>query len=219
MCDDIAKSLSLSPSEIDLAWLIGMLHDIGRFEQINRYGTLEDAKSVKHAELSVQILFSQGILFKFCDMDAKDRQYQILKEAILHHSDYKLPINMDEQLIVFCNIIRDADKIDILKVVYESETEIIYGVSESELKNQEISENVMRCFDERHAVLRSLRENPVDNLVGYASFVYELVYDKSKRIVDEQGFIWKILDFHSNVDKVNEKVKYLKAELWKYLKY
>ena len=30
-CERIAKSLNLSEQDIDLAWEIGMLHDIGRF--------------------------------------------------------------------------------------------------------------------------------------------------------------------------------------------
>lgn len=218
LCDEIADSLLLTHSNKDLAWLIGILHDIGRFEQIRTFGTLEDAKSVKHAHLSVQILFDQRFLSKFCNIDSRDVEYEIIRQAILYHSDYKLPDDLDEQFFMFCNIIRDADKIDILKVVYETEPEIIYGVSMEELMNQVISENVMKCFDEKHAVLRSMRESSVDNLVGYASFVYELIYNESKRLVDKQGYIWKILDFVSNICKENEKIRYMKTELGRYLK-
>ena len=38
----IAKSLNLSEEEQDLAELIGLLHDIGRFEQWKWYGTYSD---------------------------------------------------------------------------------------------------------------------------------------------------------------------------------
>ena len=31
LCEQIAGSLGLSQDEVDLAWLIGVLHDIGRF--------------------------------------------------------------------------------------------------------------------------------------------------------------------------------------------
>ena len=34
--NDIAENLNLSKEDIDLAWLIGLLHDIGRFEQVSR---------------------------------------------------------------------------------------------------------------------------------------------------------------------------------------
>lgn len=42
LCERIAESLSLSKEECTLAWLCGMLHDVGRFEQIRRYGTFSD---------------------------------------------------------------------------------------------------------------------------------------------------------------------------------
>nr|MCR4902705.1 HD domain-containing protein [Butyrivibrio sp.] len=57
LCDKIAQSLYLSKEDTDLAWLLGMLHDIGRFEQLRRYNTFIDAVSVNHAALSADILF------------------------------------------------------------------------------------------------------------------------------------------------------------------
>ena len=72
-------------------------------------------------------------------------------------------------------------------------------------------------FFDKHAILRSLREKPVDNIVGYASFAYELVYNESKKIVDEQGFIWKILDFSSNISEVHNTMEELKRKLHQYL--
>ncbi|MED9920299.1 MAG: HD domain-containing protein, partial [Megasphaera sp.] len=38
-CDRLARALHLSPDDVDLAWLIGVLHDIGRFEQLREYHT------------------------------------------------------------------------------------------------------------------------------------------------------------------------------------
>ena len=35
LCEIIAKSLGLSQKDCDLAWLTGVLHDVGRFEQCN----------------------------------------------------------------------------------------------------------------------------------------------------------------------------------------
>lgn len=60
LADRIARSLSLPEADVDLAWLSGMLHDVGRFEQIRRFGTFSDAASVSHAKLSGDILFTEG---------------------------------------------------------------------------------------------------------------------------------------------------------------
>ena len=39
LCARIAQSLALPPEDVDLAWLSGILHDVGRFEQLRRYNT------------------------------------------------------------------------------------------------------------------------------------------------------------------------------------
>ena len=66
LCEQIAESLRLSTEDTDLAWLLGMLHDIGRFEQLRRFGTFADAKSVNHAALSADILFQEGMIYRYC---------------------------------------------------------------------------------------------------------------------------------------------------------
>ena len=65
LCKQIAESINLSKEECDLAWLMGMLHDIGRFEQVRRYNTFVDAESVDHALLGCEILFEEGYIKAF----------------------------------------------------------------------------------------------------------------------------------------------------------
>ena len=60
LCERIARSLALPAQDVDLAWLSGVLHDVGRFEQLRRYGTFNDAVSIDHALCSTQVLFEQG---------------------------------------------------------------------------------------------------------------------------------------------------------------
>ena len=48
---NMAEKLKLSEEDIALAELIGLLHDIGRFEQIRIYHTFIDKKSINHGEL------------------------------------------------------------------------------------------------------------------------------------------------------------------------
>ena len=51
--EEIARAEGLSPDDVDLAWLLGLLHDIGRFEQVRRYDSFLDAATVRHAALGV----------------------------------------------------------------------------------------------------------------------------------------------------------------------
>ena len=57
LCQTIAESLALNEVECMAAWLSGLLHDVGRFEQIRRFNTFSDADSIDHALLSTEILF------------------------------------------------------------------------------------------------------------------------------------------------------------------
>ena len=87
IANNIANDLKLSQEDIDLAWLIGLLHDIGRFEQIRLYHTFNDGKSVNHAEMGIKILFENGMIRKFIE----DKQYdEIIKKSILNHNKARI---------------------------------------------------------------------------------------------------------------------------------
>ena len=58
----MAESLELQKEDIELAELIGLLHDIGRFEQVRKYNTFVDHLSENHAKIGVDILFKDGLI-------------------------------------------------------------------------------------------------------------------------------------------------------------
>ena len=109
---EIAKSLKLDNEIIELSGLIGLLHDIGRFEQCTKYETYSDLRSVDHAELGVEILKKDNYINKY--IEDKNSQSLILK-AIFEHNKYSINQNLTPTEILFSNIIRDADKLDIME--------------------------------------------------------------------------------------------------------
>ena len=76
LCDRISDSLHLSHEDRDIAWLSGMLHDIGRFEQLRRYHTFMDKISCNHAALSAEVLFSDGNIRMFTE-DSSEVQAEL----------------------------------------------------------------------------------------------------------------------------------------------
>ena len=117
----IAESLELQKEDIELAELIGLLHDIGRFEQVKRYGTFVDYLSENHAEIGVKILFEEGLIRNFIEDDKYDR---IIKLAIINHNRDKKQItkNMSNREKLHVKLIRDSDKTDILYILtFENE--------------------------------------------------------------------------------------------------
>src|SRR5699024_6657738 len=72
LCRDLAERLHLKEADVELAATIGLLHDIGRFEQARRYHTFEDRKSISHALLSCKILFEDGVIRTFTEDRSND---------------------------------------------------------------------------------------------------------------------------------------------------
>ena len=191
----IARSLELPQEDAELAWEIGMLHDIGRFEQLRRYGTFMDSESIDHAEFGADLLFKEKLIEQFENDSSK---YDLIETARRYHSRYRLPEGLSERERMFCDIIRDADKADIFRANFETGMEDIYNVTTEELKNSPVTPEVFEAFMEGHAVLRSLKKHPIDHLVGHLSLSFELVYQESRKIVKEQGFLKKLAEFESD---------------------
>lgn len=210
LCEQIARTSGLSEKDVELAWLMGLLHDVGRFEQVTQYGTFQDSISVNHAEFGADILFKEGQIRNYLLDDSEDR---LLETAIRVHSAYRIPENLSERERTFCNILRDADKIDIIKVNTEYSLEEVYNVSTEALETDPITPEVMESFWEEHAVLRALKKTSVDNVVGHISLVYELVYPVSVQILKEQGYLKKLADFQSKNPQTVEQMQEIQAHL------
>ena len=212
--DRIAASLGLPPEERDLAWLCGLLHDVGRFEQLRRYGTFNDAESIDHAAMSARVLFEEGRVRDYLDDPSRD---ELLRTAVAWHSAYRLPAELDSRTRMFCQILRDADKVDILRVNVEVPMEEIYNVSTEALRQSPVTPEVLQAFYGHHCVLRSLKRFPADNAVGHASLVFELCYPESLRAVSEQGWLWKLLDFPTANPATAEAFAAMRAEMHRWL--
>lgn len=110
----LAEALALSENHNAIAKAIGLLHDVGRFEQFKRYRTYKDHESVNHCTLGVEILRQSDLLG---DLDPAERQ--IIEKAVECHGLKELPADLAGQTLLFARMIRDADKLDVFRVIGE----------------------------------------------------------------------------------------------------
>jgi putative nucleotidyltransferase with HDIG domain len=110
----LAQELALDDSQKRVAELAALFHDIGRFPQFARYRTYNDYKSVDHCRLGVETLRQEGVLSVLL---ARERQW--VETAVEHHGRKRLPTDLKGQTLLFAKLIRDADKLDIFRVVVE----------------------------------------------------------------------------------------------------
>ncbi len=220
LCEKIAVSLELGQEDRDLAWLLGMLHDVGRFEQLRRFGTFSDAQSIDHARFGAELLFGkEQLICDYIDFDrsADAKELDLICKAVENHSAYRLEEGLDQRTEMFCHILRDADKIDILRVNVEVPLEEIYNTTTEELKHAVVTPEVMEAFAEEHAVLRALKKTPVDNVVGHMALVFELVYPVSVKIVMQQGYLKQLMEFSSDNAITREQFAILRDHMNAYL--
>lgn len=146
MAKKIAQELKLNEEQVLLAELIGVLHDIGRFEQLRIYDTFRDKDSFDHANFAVKILFEDGLIRNFI----QDTKYDdIIYKAIKNHNKFKIEDGLAKEELLQARIIRDADKTDILAVFVEDIEEnrnVLYDYEE--VSKQEISPKIMKDFEE-----------------------------------------------------------------------
>ncbi|SHK93052.1 HD domain-containing protein [Hespellia stercorisuis] len=206
----IAQSLQLEQEDVDLAWLIGMLHDIGRFEQLRRFDTFHDAESVDHAKLAVKILFEDGLIRHFLSEVKYDA---IIQDAVQYHSAYRIPEEMDARTRQFCDIIRDADKVDIFRVNAETPLEEIYNIPAEEFYTSTITPEVLEAYEQGDTVLRSLKKTAMDYVVGHISLRNGLVYQKSRELVSEQGYLQKMLDFPTRNPETKKQLEQIRQQI------
>lgn len=197
---EIAESIKLGLEDVKLAELIGLLHDIGRFEQVKRYNTFIDKDSVNHGELGVQILFEEGLIQKFIE----DRQYdEIIRKSILNHSRGKENLEFsNEREELHSRIIRDADKTDIIYMLTFEEKETAW--ERADLEKEKITDEIYREFIEDKEINYKERKTAIDILVSHFCYVFDFNYQYGLKMIKEKRYYEKIYQRFKFEDKETE---------------
>ena len=186
---DLASNLDLTEEEINLATLIGLLHDIGRFEQVKAFNTFSDLESIDHGEFGAELLGRNGLIRNFIEEDKYDN---IIKSSIKNHNKLEVEAGLDNYTIKFCNIIRDADKIDIL---YEAANTFWPTSEEVEgVENSLITKECYEDFMKRIPVRKKYNKEPLDSLVVIMAFIYDMNFDYSLKYIYEKDYLNKTIN-------------------------
>ena len=201
---DIAVRNNLNEEDQRLAELIGLLHDIGRFEQIRIYNTFVDSKSVNHAEMGVKVLFEDGLIRDFINESDYD---EIIKMAILNHNKGRIESNIEGKTLDFCKIIRDADKTDIFYVLNTEKFEDAY--EKADISEDLISDEILREFKEDRIIDYKKRQSAADIMVSHIAYIYDFNYAYCLKKVKDEKYIDRLVEranykVKDTVDKMNE---------------
>lgn len=187
----IAKSLGLKGNDLRIARIMALFHDLGRFDQYARYGTFLDAISEDHAALSLKVLEENQVL-SVLSPQTRD----LIIYCIKWHNKAGLPENAAGREAFFARLLRDADKLDIWRVVtryYREKDRASNSVIELGLPNTpKISDKVHADIMAGKLVDAKHLKTMADFMALQMGWVFDLNYQKTFELLDKRGYLEKI---------------------------
>lgn len=194
---DIATSLDLNNEKVEISCIIGLLHDIARFRQYTEFKTFNDLLSFDHGDKGVEILKNNNYIRNFT---IDNRYDNVIYTAIRNHNKYKIEDNLDSDTSMFCKIIRDADKIDI---IYEA-INYFFVSEENLIESSIISEEVLNQFKNKMTIKKNKTSEitNIDRLITIIALIFDLNYKISFKIINDNNYINLLIDRfnYKNID-------------------
>lgn len=199
-CRLLAKYNNFSDENTEIAMLVGLLHDYSRFEQWQKYKTYNDYQSIDHGDLAVQRLFEDNEIKAYC---TKKEYYDEIYDAIKYHNKYAYPDSLSDHNKLLCQIIRDADKLDILYLI---------GINQSLMKECDlnISENIDACFFKKQPLNKADVKNSNDAIILFLAMIYDLNFKYSFEYLKKNNYIEKIFENIKDKQKFKKYFDYIK---------
>lgn len=212
----MAESLELQKEDIELAELIGLLHDIGRFEQVRKYNTFVDHLSENHAKIGVDILFKDGLIRNFIEDDTYDK---IIELAIINHNKDKnmLPTNLSPKEELHVKLIRDSDKVDIIYILTFDDQKTLWD--SDDLNKETFSDDIYNEFIKDHNIIYKNRKTNADKLISQFAFAFDFNFDYGLKYIDENKYYDKLYNrFNFEDEKTRKRFEEIYNLTKKYIK-
>lgn len=206
----LSKQLNLSKEDSDLAKLIALLHDIGRFEQSKMSSDVydsADANIFDHAIYGVKILFEDNLIRNFIEENTYDN---IIYKSILNHNKIDIENGLNEKELLHVKIIRDADKIDNFRVKLTENFKVLLGTDDMDkISNEKISDNIYNTFMNKKLVNITENKTCLDRWTGYIAFIFDMNFDASLKYLNDNNLVNKCInriEYKNNetIEKVNK---------------
>ncbi|MDJ0784308.1 MAG: HD domain-containing protein [Desulfosarcinaceae bacterium] len=215
-CADIGTELGLDRERRRLARTIGLLHDVARFEQVVRYDSFVDSVSVNHGALGADRLQEVPLVQALA---ATDRA--VLLHAVRHHNAAAAPQDSDPGAAFYLKLVRDADKLDIFRVICMLHRTNNGGEPATEALQLSDAPQVTPAIA---AAIRAQRPAPmaavqtrVDLLLLRLSWVFDLSFAASHQHLARRGHLTQLVGCLPKTQKIEDLVNGLHSYVAKRL--
>ena len=208
----LGHALHLLAQDMLLAETIALFHDVGRFEQYAAYGTFKDSASENHAGLGLRELARHQVL-SICS----DTEQSLITRAIGYHNVCTLPEDEDERCLFFARLVRDADKLDIWRVLID------YYAHRDEGPNSTIELDLPNTNTYSPAILNAICQHRMADLSDMItlndfkllqiSWVFDVNFRPTFRVVHERKYVEKIAAYLPQTREIQQIVAMVRAYL------
>ena len=173
--------------------LAALYHDVARFEQYLLYHTFRDRESCNHGLLGVKILKREA---RLAGEDNATRK--IVLAAVGLHNRFSLPAHLPRETELAAHVVRDADKLDILRIMDEhlggpgpySPTVVLNLPDDPALAGEAVLRAALAGQVAAYADLRSVNDFRV--LLG--TWFFDMHFAASRRQFVEDGHARRLLE-------------------------
>lgn len=194
------------------AVLAALYHDCGRFPQFRDYHTFADAYSINHAQLGVDVIREQGFL-----RHETDRVRELAETAVGLHNQYALPTALTPEVRLITDMVREADKLDILRIIVghldnalpEKDSVLLHVRDEPQTWTPSVMADVLAGRVIHYSDLHYI--NDFRLLLG--TWLHELNFPATRSALAHSGVMDTILDGLPHTPEMEKAVLYLRALL------
>ncbi len=172
--------------------LAALYHDVARFEQYLRYKSFRDAQTCNHGLLGIKIIKKEQML-----AGENKNVAGLAMAAIGLHNRFALPAALAPSLLFAANVVRDADKLDILRVMDEHlggpgphNPAVVLSLPDDPLLH---SEKALSAALSGHVASYSDLKSVNDFRLLLGTWFYEMHFETSRKRFREDGHALKLV--------------------------
>lgn len=189
----VAEGEGWPAGEAALAEAVGLLHDTARFPQFETYQTFSDADSIDHGDLGARTLAGENLL-----ADLAEEPRNLILHSVQYHNKKELPRVLSAHEEKHLRLIRDADRLDIFFIGWEAlHSGQIHDHPELMMNidfNGPPTDAVLDQFERGETINYRHIHTMADRFVLQLSWMHDLSYAASRRLVCERDILGKFLD-------------------------
>lgn len=184
----LVQAEAFTPDIARAALLSALYHDVARFPQYLRYGTFKDSLSANHG------LWGTRIVKKHRRLEDESVRVRILTLAgVALHNRFALPTGLPPDVRLVTDVVRDADKLDILRVMVAhttgtkpyNGTVVLHVPDNAALWSPKVLDHVLHGRVPAYADLTSMN----DLRVLLCSWMYDLRFAATRHALARSGLV------------------------------